>query len=133
MVSRVAAVSFYEGILLVSLGIFTNLIHFLKQSHYYEYKMNSRGMFAVQILLFILSPIQVLYLFYRDYLKKHYIILHISRSISYLGTLVLSISYIFIYVKPSKDPLEGISKLDAFILISRNQVKIKSDKKDNQY
>ena len=70
--------------------------------------------------------------FFLPELKKHPNVDHSIAIISRLGIVVLLIAYIFIFVKKSQDPLEGICKLDALIIISRNQVQTK-DIEENIY
>ena len=48
------------------------------------------------------------------------------ETILYLGFDKFALAYIMIFVKGSQDPLEGISKLDALNIISRNQIQTKS-------
>ena len=54
------------------------------------------------------------------------------ETILYLGFDKFALAYIMIFVKGSQDPLEGISKLDALNIISRNQIQTKSFE-DNLY
>ena len=91
----------------------------LRKFHHYEYLKNRKTL--VRMCLFI--SIYQLFMFYHAWniatLKKAFID-HVLLPLFYLGFFKLYVVIILVYLKPAKDPLEGISKLDLLILVSIN-------------
>ena len=96
---------------------FITLLYKLRKFHYYEFVKNRKALVGI-----FLSNI-VLYLFLFDH-AFHVISSNTINDyvlpLFYLGFFKFYIIIILVHLKPSKDPLEGISKLDLLILVSIN-------------
>ena len=55
------------------------------------------------------------------YINEHLNLVRVSWFLSNIGFFSLCLFYTMIFLKRTQDPLEGISKLDALQIISKNQ------------
>ena len=102
--------------------IFFVLIYNMRKYHFYEAKLVQKSMICFVLFeLFIQIPYVLEYIHSSDNWKEIGEFMFLPYLCMVLGFYLVLQSFSIIYLKPSKDPIEGISYLDYLQLLSINQ------------
>ena len=117
--NHIIGIVFHELFFVFTLICFCVLMHQLKHYHRYEYIKNKKNLFVVFIFTILYHYLYLFFGFFRDSIDRT--TYSIISPITMAGFCPFLLAYIFVRMKNSQDPLEGISKLDVMMLVSRNQ------------
>ena len=111
---------FHELVFLFTIGFFITLMQELRNYHRYEYQRNKQNLLIVFAFTVGYHVVYLFFGFFRTQISR--LAYSIISPVFMVGLCPFILTIIFVKMKNSQDPLEGISKLDVLMIVSRNQI-----------